>query len=91
MGIELQIDKIVLEGMTSHQAGRVTRSLKTELTRLFTEKELPTTFGNKSRIPELNSENLKENSYNNPDKTGANIANSIYQGLASGATDALNT
>ena len=72
--IELQIDKISLEGINSRDRGRVAAALETELARLFAETGIPDGLTRGGDLRELNVGSLSRNCGDNPDRIGAAAA-----------------
>lgn len=82
MNINLQIDRIILEGvdLSLRQRRQLQAAIETELSRLMTVNGIPGNLQNGGKIPKLlASLNITNNSQ--PTLMGEQIAQSIYTGM----------
>jgi hypothetical protein len=83
MNINLQIEKLILEGvdLSPRQRRQLQAAVETELSRLCTENGIPHSLQNSSTIPKMPA-NLNITNNSNPSLMGEQIAQSIYGGLS---------
>ncbi|WP_413173208.1 hypothetical protein [Anabaena azotica] len=82
MNINLQIDRLILEGvdLSPRQRRQLQAAVETELSRLMTVNGVPARLQNGGNIPKLPASlNITNNSQ--PSLMGEQIAQSIYTGL----------
>ncbi|MFH7026535.1 MAG: hypothetical protein ACHBN1_14275 [Heteroscytonema crispum UTEX LB 1556] len=79
MNINLQIEKLILEGieLSPRQRRQLQAAVEVELSRLCTENGLPSSLQNGGTIPKLPA-NLNITNNSNPSQMGEQIAQSIY-------------
>lgn len=83
MNINLQIDRLILEGidLSPSQRAHLQAAVEAELSHLMTVNGLPPHLQNGGTIPRLPTNiNLTDNL--NPGQMGQQIAQSIYRGIA---------
>ena len=83
MNINLQIEKLILEGvdLSPRQRRQLQAAVEAELSRLCTENGLPPSLQNSGTIPKMPA-NLNITNNSNPNQMGEQIAQSIYGGLS---------
>lgn len=81
--IHLYIDRLILDGLPVEQvhAPQVRRAVKSELTRLLTEKGLDTNLQAGGAVPSVPANGIQLLSGNNPSQIGTQIAKSVYSGI----------
>ncbi|MEA5513590.1 hypothetical protein [Nodularia sp. UHCC 0506] len=82
MNINLQIDRIILEGvdLSLRQRRQLQAAIETELSRLMTVNGVPQSLQNGGNIPKLPASLNITNNFQ-PTLMGAQIAQSIYTGM----------
>lgn len=80
--VEIYIDELVLHGFSAHDRRYIGVAVQTELTRLFTEQGIPSSFSSAGKIPVLNAGTFDLQPAAKAETVGNNIANSIYKGFA---------
>ena len=81
MKVELRIEELILEGFPLRGSERFGRALKRELARLFTEGGVPPSLVRGGEIVRLDGGAFNAIRGIKPDTVGAQIAQSVYQGL----------
>ena len=79
--LEINIERLTLQGFNSIDRFRIGESLKIELTRLITKQGVPLTLGQPENIFQMEGASIKNINKSNPEIAGNQIANSIYLGL----------
>lgn len=82
MNIELEIEKLILEGFKIRNRYRIGAAIKQELTRLLTEKGIPQNLTQGGEVPSLEGGAFKVNANAKPETIGRQIAQSIYGGFS---------
>jgi hypothetical protein len=84
LDIDLHIERLVLEGVAPADRDRVGEALRRELTRLLTERGVPTALRSGRVAPTLDLGTLPPSPLqgaNEPQTLGAQIARRVYAGL----------
>lgn len=80
--IELHIEELLLHGFGNVNRYRIGEALKCELTRLFTEQNVPSLLSRSGNFRRLDSGTFNVPSGSKPEAIGAQVAQSIYGGFA---------
>ncbi|NCD71685.1 hypothetical protein [Mucilaginibacter agri] len=80
--IELHIEKLVLKGFPPSQRQHIQAAVQAELTRLFTEKGVPSSFSTGKNIRYINGGAFNSKQGEKGETTGNSIARSLYKNLA---------
>jgi len=83
MKIDLHIERLILDGLTSsyQERERIGKSLEAELVRLLEQNGLDATLTRGGAIASVKSENIRISSDVSAETAGRRIANSIYKGI----------
>ena len=76
--IEINIEELKLQGFSHIDRYRIGEALQSELTRLFTEHEIPTSLTRRSEIAKLDGGKFNISLNSRAEVIGTQIANSIY-------------
>jgi len=79
--VELHIEELLLHGFGNVNRHRVREALKCELTRLFTEKDVPSLLSRSGDFGRLDGGTFNIPSGSKPEAIGAQVAQSIYTGF----------
>lgn len=79
--IEINIDNIVFHGLAPEQCQAVNRSIKTELSRLFTDNPIDAKTGNNDIASVVSSKKVNINQGSSNESIGQQVAQSIYKGI----------
>lgn len=79
--VELHIDELVLHGFAPGDRYRIGDALERELTRLFSEQDVPAAITNGGEIAHLDGGTLRLGPDLNPDEVGVRVARAIYGGF----------
>ncbi len=82
--IEVNIDELALHGFSPTERYQIAAELQIELTRLFTEKGLPSSFKNNGSIEQLNAGSFQLQNNNRRGSAGSQIAASVYNSFSAG-------
>jgi len=81
-GLELKIDRIVLEGTNPGNHKQMEQTLQSELTRLFKEKGVSKPARSGGYVPRIETKPIeKDSSSSGESSDAAGLAQSIYNGL----------
>ena len=80
--IDLQIDELVVEGVSTADRHTISEAVERELTRLFAEQGVPPAITYRSEIAEVDGGGLEPDPTSNADAIGARVARAIYGGLS---------
>jgi hypothetical protein len=83
--IHLYIDRLILDGLPveRNQASHVQAAVETELTRLLGENGLAANLHSGGAVPSTCANEIQLTSGSNPYQLGAQIAQSVYNGIRS--------
>lgn len=83
MDINLNIDQLVLEGITlsPRERRQLQAAVETELGRLITENGLASYLHSNGTVPSLNPDAIQVAANPNPAQLGTQIAHAVYRGL----------
>jgi hypothetical protein len=79
--IEINIDELILTGFPSTDRHRIGEAVKSELTRLISEKGFQKQPESGNLISHIDTATIHIKDFNNPRTTGIQIAQSIFGGL----------
>ncbi len=82
MNIELEIEKLILEGFPIGNRHRIGAAIEQELTRLLTEQGIPPSLSQGGEIPSLDGGVFEVSANAKPETIGRQIAQSIYGGFS---------
>lgn len=82
--LELNIEKLVLDGFSHGDRYRISNSLQIELNRILSEKGIPGSLINSSEISSLGLNNIVIQPHQRAEVIGIRIAQSIYTGINNG-------
>lgn len=82
MNIRLHIDELILEGFAPRDRDQIAAALEVELGRLLDERGVPQALANGGSIPRIDAGSFQAAATPRPQQIGAQIAQSIYGGLA---------
>jgi hypothetical protein len=83
MNLELTIERLILPDLPPLQRRRVVAAIEAELGRLWAEQGIPPGLDAGASIT-LNASSVQAAARARPDQIGAQVAQSIYHGLAGG-------
>lgn len=84
--LEIHIEQLVLHGFSPQERRRISAAVESELTRLFTEKGIPSSLLNGGSVPVLQGDHFLHTANTGGRITGSNIAGSVYTSLEGGTT-----
>jgi hypothetical protein len=76
--IHLHIEELVLHGFPSDDRHRIGEAVQRELTRLFTEQQLPPGLTKSTEIDRLNGGTFQMTGAPRPESTGTQIARTVF-------------
>ena len=79
--VEVQIEELVLHGFEASQRDRIGAAVEREISRLFTERGIPTSLVQSQEIPYAEAIAFRVTSNANPEDIGTQIAQAIYGGF----------
>jgi hypothetical protein len=82
MNIRLHIDELILEGFAPRDRDLIVAAFEAELGRLFSERGVPQGLIGGGSIPRIDASSFQIAGTQRPPQIGAQIAQSIYGGLA---------
>ncbi len=77
--IELYIDELVLHGFSIHDRYAISEAVQSELTRLFIEQGIPSSFSEGKNISLLRAGTFSFQQHSTDTVVGNNIASSVYK------------
>ena len=80
--LNLNIDRLVLEGFPASARRPIGTAIQAELTRLFTERGIPPSLTQQKAIEQLNGGNFEVTAHTPHRIVGTRIARAIYRGLS---------
>ncbi len=83
--IEVHIEELVLHGFASKDRYAIGEAVQRELQRLFTEQGLPESLAAGYEVTTLNAGAFTVKPGTKANKMGAQVAQSVYAGLAAGS------
>lgn len=83
MNINLQIDRLVLDGvdLPHGQRGELQSAVETELSRLFAEGGVSPNIATDGAVPQVTVKDIQLSGGNDPVTLGRQIASSVYGGI----------
>jgi len=81
MNIEIHIKELVLDGLEPTDRNIFRETVERELTRLFTERGLPSLFASSGEIANLNGESFDTVIGSTPEYIGVQVAQAVYRGF----------
>jgi hypothetical protein len=82
MNVRLRIEELVLDGFPPGDRYRIAAAAEAELTRLFTDRGVPSGLASGEAIPALDGGSFDVAPDARPDRIGAQVAQAVYGGLA---------
>ena len=82
MNIRLHIEELILEGFAPRDRDQIAAALAAELGRLLGERGVPQGLAGGGSIPRIDAGSFHATGTQRPQQLGAQIAQSIYGGLA---------
>ena len=84
MNIHLHIERLVLDGLPVErgQGAHVQATIEAELTRLFTDRGVPSGLASGGAIPALDGGSFDVAPDARPDRIGVQVAQAVYGGLS---------
>ena len=79
--IEINIEKIILDGFPATDRHRIGEAIRSELARLFLEQGLPSGISNGTASHSADGGSFQVNSNSNTGQIGSEIAKSVYGSL----------
>jgi hypothetical protein len=76
--IELHIDELVLHGFSPDQRYAIAEAMQMELTRLFTEQQIPGSLREGNKVSSINEGSFNIRKESKSESTGKKIANAVY-------------
>ena len=82
MSLRVHIDELVLHGFAPGDRMRIADAVQLELTRLFTDRGVPPALRGGGAVERLNAGAFPTAGAAPAERTGARIAQTVYEGLA---------
>ena len=87
MNIHLHIDELVLHGFTPGDRYRIADAVQGELSRMFLERGVPPALANGASLGRMNAGSFSMGVAAQPETTGGQIAEAVYGGLDTWASE----
>lgn len=76
--LEIQIDKLVLDGFAKKDGARIGKAIEDELMRLFQDQGIPEGLQQEETYDSVSANDFEYNAQDRPEQIGRTIAKSIY-------------
>jgi hypothetical protein len=85
--VEIYIDELILHGFSPHDRYHIANAVETELSRMFSEQGVPSSFSNGGVIPLLNAGSFQMTHPARSYTTGVQVANAVYSSFTDAGSE----